>query len=163
MTEIQKSTKALRLGLFLGIVIVVMMIDQFTKQLVATYEVGDIISVLIPGALQFTLVHNTGAAWGMFGDWTNGFIVVALIVCIFIVCFLFFNSNNTNTLTVVACALLFSGGLGNALDRFLNGYVIDMIQVTFIDYPVFNVADCAITIGVILLIVDMLFLNKRYR
>ena len=163
MTEIQKSTKALRLGLFLGIVIVVMMIDQFTKQLVATHEVGDIISVLIPGALQFTLVHNTGAAWGMFGDWTNGFIVVALIVCIFIVCFLFFNSNNTNTLTVVACALLFSGGLGNALDRFLNGYVIDMIQVTFIDYPVFNVADCAITIGVILLIVDMLFLNKRYR
>lgn len=163
MTEIQKSTKALRLGLFLGIVIVIMMIDQFTKQLVATHEVGDIISVLIPGALQFTLVHNTGAAWGMFGDWTNGFIVVALIVCIFIVCFLFFNSNNTNTLTVVACALLFSGGLGNALDRFLNGYVIDMIQVTFIDYPVFNVADCAITIGVILLIVDMLFLNKRYR
>ena len=163
MTEIQKSTKALRLGLFLGIVIVIMMIDLFTMQLVATHEVGDIISVLIPGALQFTLVHNTGAAWGMFGDWTNGFIVVALIVCIFIVCFLFFNSNNTNTLTVVACALLFSGGLGNALDRFLNGYVIDMIQVTFIDYPVFNVADCAITIGVILLIVDMLFLNKRYR
>lgn len=163
MSDIQKSTRGFRLGLFLGIVIVVMMVDQFTKQLVASHEVGDIISVLIPGAFQFTLVHNTGAAWGMFGDWTNGFIVVALIVCIFIVCFLFFNSNNTNTLTVVACALLFSGGLGNALDRFLNGYVIDMIQVTFIDYPVFNVADCAITIGVILLVVDMLFLNKRYR
>ena len=161
MAEIEKSTKAFRLGLFLGIVIVVMMLDQFTKQFVASHEIGEVIAVLIPGALQITLLHNTGAAWGMFGDWTNGFIVVALVVCIFIICFVFFNSNNTNTPTVIACALLFSGGLGNALDRFLNGYVIDMIQVTFIDYPVFNIADCAITIGVILLIVDMLFLNKR--
>ena len=161
MASVQNSTRVFRLCLFLGIVVVVMLLDQFTKQLVASHEVGDVIAVAIPGVLQFTLVHNTGAAWGMFGDWTNGFIVVALVVCILIVCFLFFNSNNTNTPTVVACALLFSGGLGNALDRFLNGYVIDMIQVTFIDYPVFNIADCAITIGVILLVIDMLFFNKR--
>ena len=161
MAGVQKSTRLLRLCLFLGIVVVVMLLDQVTKQLVATHDVGDVIAVVIPGILQFTLVHNTGAAWGMFGDWTNGFIVVALVVCILIVCFLFFNSNNTNTPTVIACALLFSGGLGNALDRFFNGYVIDMIQVTFIDYPVFNIADCAITVGVILLVIDMLFLNKR--
>ena len=161
MADIQKTVKTFRLALFIGLVIVVMMLDQLTKQFAATHEVGDVIAVLIPGALQLTLVHNTGAAWGMFGDWTNLFVVVALVVCIFIVCFLFFNSDTTNTPTVVACALLFSGGLGNALDRFLNGYVIDMIQVTFIDYPVFNIADCAITVGVILLVIDMLFLNKR--
>ena len=161
MTDIQKTVKTFRLAIFLAIVVVVMMLDQLTKQFAATHQVGDIIAVLIPGALQVTLVHNTGAAWGMFGDWTNLFVVIALIVCIFIVCFLFFNSNNVNTPTVVACALLFSGGLGNALDRFLNGYVIDMIQVTFIDYPVFNVADCAITIGVIIFVINMFVLNRR--
>lgn len=161
MTHNQKSVKAFRLALFIGLVVVVMMLDQLTKQFAATHEVGEVIAVLIPGALQLTLVHNTGAAWGMFGDWTNLFVVIALIVCIFIVCFLFFNSSTTNTPTIIACALLFSGGLGNALDRFLNGYVIDMIQVTFIDYPVFNIADCAITIGVITLVIDMLILNRR--
>ncbi len=161
MTQNQKSVKAVKLALFIGLVVVVMMLDQLTKQFAATHEVGEVIAVLIPGALQLTLVHNTGAAWGMFGDWTNLFVVIALIVCIFIVCFLFFNSSTTNTPTIIACALLFSGGLGNALDRFLNGYVIDMIQVTFIDYPVFNIADCAITIGVITLVINMLILNRR--
>lgn len=161
MADIQKTVKTFRLALFIGLVIVVMMLDQLTKQFAATHEVGDVIAVLIPGALQLTLVHNTGAAWGMFGDWTNLFVVVALVVCIFIVCFLFFNSDTTNTPTVVACALLFSGGLGNALDRFLNGYVIDMIQVTFIDYPVFNIADCAITIGVITLVINLFITSRR--
>lgn len=161
MADIQKTVKTFRLALFIGLVIVVMMLDQLTKQFAATHEVGDVIAVLIPGALQLTLVHNTGAAWGMFGDWTNLFVVVALVVCIFIVCFLFFSSDTTNTPTVVACALLFSGGLGNALDRFLNGYVIDMIQVTFIDYPVFNIADCAITIGVITLVINLFITSRR--
>lgn len=161
MADIQKTVKTFRLALFIGLVIVVMMLDQLTKQFAATHEVGDVIAVLIPGALQLTLVHNTGAAWGMFGDWTNLFVVVALVVCIFIVCFLFFNSDTTNTPTVVACALLFSGGLGNALDRFLNGYVIDMIQVTFIDYPVFNIADCAITIGVVILVISLFITSRR--
>ena len=72
-----------------------------------------------------------------------------------------FNSNNTNALMVISCSLIFAGGLGNAIDRFINGYVVDMIEVVFIDYPVFNVADCAITIGVVLLCANMLFFNKR--
>lgn len=146
---------------FLVIAAIVMLIDQFTKQLANAHQVGETFSTLIPGVLQFTLVHNTGAAWGMFGDWTNGLVVLGLVVCIFILCFVMFNSNNTNALMVISCSLIFAGGLGNAIDRFINGYVVDMIEVVFIEYPVFNVADCAITIGVVLLCINMLFFNKR--
>ncbi|MDO4841202.1 MAG: signal peptidase II [Phoenicibacter congonensis] len=157
-----KNNRIVTLVIFIAIVAIVMIIDQWTKSLANVHEVGDVYATLIPGVLQLTLVHNTGAAWGMFGDWTNGFIVVALIVCILLFCFVFLNSNNINKLMVVSCALLFAGGLGNAVDRFMNGYVVDMIEAIFIDYPVFNVADCAITIGVALLIINILFLNKRH-
>lgn len=142
-------------------VVFILAFDQWTKSLCAGYEVGQTMMTVIPGVLDFTLVHNTGAAWGMFGDWTNGFIVIALIICIAIVVFLFFSGRSNDLFTVAACAFIFAGGLGNAIDRFVNGYVVDMIQVTFIDYPVFNVADCAITIGVALLLISVLFANKR--
>jgi signal peptidase II len=159
--DIEKKEGFLRIAIFFGVAILVLCVDQFTKNAVSGYEVGEEIAIIIPSFLRLTLVHNTGAAWGMFGDWTNGLVVVALVVCALIVAFVFFVGKDKNMMTIVSCALLFSGGIGNAIDRFTNGYVVDMIEIIAFDYPVFNVADCAITIGVVLLVLGMLFLNKR--
>lgn len=149
-----------RVLVFVVLAAIILAFDQWTKSLCAGFEVGERMMTVIPGILDFTLVHNTGAAWGMFGNMTDVFIVIALIICVAIVVFLFFTSKATDYFTVVACAFIFAGGLGNAIDRFVNGYVVDMIAVTFIDYPVFNVADCAITIGVVLLLISVLFVNR---
>ena len=159
--DLDKQQSFIRIGVFLGLVALVLILDQLTKSAVFGYNEGDEIAVLIPGFLRLALVHNTGAAWGMLGDWTNGLVVVGLVACMLIVAFVFFKGKEQSMTTIVACALLFSGGLGNAIDRVTNGYVVDMIEIIAFDYPVFNIADCAITIGVILLVLSILFFNRR--
>lgn len=159
--DFDKRQSFFRIGIFLGLVALVLVLDQLTKSMVSDRVVGEEIAVIIPSFLRITLVHNTGAAWGMLGDWTNGLVVVGLVACILIVAFVFFKGKDQSMMTVVACALLFSGGLGNAIDRVTNGFVVDMIEVIAFEFPVFNVADCAITIGVILLIASVLFFNKK--
>ena len=63
---------------------------------------------------------------------------------------------------LAACCLIFSGGLGNVLDRLRLGYVVDMFETTFMDFPVFNVADCFITCGCVLVMVHLAFFHKDF-
>lgn len=148
--------------IFCIIVLLIFALDQWSKSLYADIKVGTTVATLIPSVLDFTLVHNTGAAWGMLGDWTNLFVVIALIVLAGIAFVVFVKGDKTDLFTIVALSCLFAGGLGNAIDRYLNGYVVDFINFKLIDFPVFNVADISITIGVILLLVNIVFFgNKR--
>lgn len=150
--------------LFLLIAGCLLALDQWSKSLYVGVAEGTTVATLIPGVLDFTLVHNTGAAWGMLGDWTNVFIVIALIVLAIIAFIVFVRGERTDTFSVIALSFLFAGGLGNAVDRYLNGYVIDFINFKLIDFPVFNVADMAITIGVIMLLINIvLFGGNRGR
>jgi signal peptidase II len=150
--------------LFLIIAGCLFALDQWSKSLYVGLAEGTTVATLIPGVLDFTLVHNTGAAWGMLGDWTNVFIVIALIVLAIIAFIVFVRGERTDTFSVIALSFLFAGGLGNAVDRYLNGYVIDFINFKLIDFPVFNVADMAITIGVIMLLINIvLFGGNRGR
>lgn len=105
---------------------------------------------------RFRLVHNTGAAWGMFGDSTFMLGVTSSIVCALIMAlYLFYDrivGHAPTRIEALALALVFSGGLGNAIDRFMQGYVIDFIDFTFMDFPVFNIADIGVTCGFVLLV-----------
>lgn len=147
--------------LFIIIVACLFGFDQWSKSLFADVSVGATVASIIPGVLDFTLVHNTGAAWGMLGDWTNVFVVVALIVLAVIAFIIFVKGSQTDYFSVVALSFLFAGGLGNAIDRYLNGYVVDFINFKLIDFPVFNVADIAITIGVVMLFVNVVFMGSK--
>ena len=136
--------------------------DQITKFLtvanIALYE--DV--PFIPGLLQLTYVQNTGAAFSSFlgQQW-----LFALIFAVFTVAMVYELKKNTmgflpfERWCIVA---IWAGGLGNMIDRVRLGYVVDMIEVEFIRFPVFNVADCFITCGCVLLIAHLVLFNKEF-
>ena len=116
--------------------------------------------VLIDGVLELTYVENRGAAWGIFQGARLPFIVLTVLfltVLIFLYCR---KKKELNTLSVVILALIFAGAFGNLIDRAVYGYVRDMIYVSLIRFPVFNIADSAIVIGACLLILQTLFMKN---
>ncbi len=126
--------------------------DQITKYIVITnMELGQTVG-FINGFLDFTYIHNDGGAWGMFGGYRAMLLGVTAIMMIVILVLLIKNGKKSK-LFFWAGTLIISGGLGNMIDRiFRDGKVIDFLHATFIDFPIFNVADCAVVIGAGLLI-----------
>ncbi len=110
----------------------------------------------VSGVFHFRLVHNTGGAWGIFGDSTFILGIIALLVCIVLALYVFVFAKQVNLLQVVGLALVFAGGLGNAISRFTLGYVVDFIELGFIDFPVFNIADIGVTCGVVMFLLGLL-------
>ena len=131
-------------------------LDVATKGWVSEgWQEGDVVTGPILGLVRFHLVHNTGMAWGMFGDSTFALGVLSLAVCAVATAYLFAFSSRPNTLETTGIALVVAGGLGNALDRFTLGYVVDFIEPVFIDFPVFNVADIGVTCGFAIFLAGM--------
>lgn len=131
-------------------------LDRITK----AYVVGEFAlaesRTFIPGILDFTYVHNLGGAWGMLSGHT--WLLVSLTVIVMIICLsLLISKGKNNKMLFWAIALVLSGGLGNLIDRIFNkGIVIDFLHLHFMpDFPVFNIADCAVVIGALLLILDL--------
>ena len=126
--------------------------DHFTKYIVDTnMELGESIP-FIPKFLDFTYIHNTGGAWGILSGKTWLLVVFTAAVMVFCVIFLIRNGFR-NPLLFWSVCLVVSGGVGNMIDRIFNeGRVIDFIRTLFMDFPIFNVADCAVVIGAGLLI-----------
>ena len=144
--------------LIMGIVIV----DQATKWLVveniALYGQVD----FLPGVLSWTYTRNTGAAWSMLEGQRWLFVVVFAVLTVLLLLEYFKFPMPFTALERWFLAAIYGGGLGNMIDRVCLGYVVDMIKTDFIDFPVFNVADCFITCGCILLIVHLIFFNKEF-
>jgi signal peptidase II len=147
-------------GLLAGITPLVVVIDQLTKLYVDAHlphGASWMPSETIASFFQFTHVHNTGAAFGLFPDGNMVFLVIALIVSL-VILYYYRHITERALLLRLALALQLSGALGNAIDRVRVGYVIDFFDVEFwplADWPVFNVADSCIVIGVLLLAVEM--------
>jgi len=136
--------------------------DQITKLLVVA-NIPLFSSVpAIDGLFHLTYVQNTGAAFSAFEgmQWLFALVFVAFAAWIFWE----FSKKRLPFTTVERWAIVavFAGGLGNMIDRLRLGYVVDMIAVDFMDFPVFNVADCFITCGCIFLMVHLIFFNKGF-
>ncbi len=112
------------------------------------------------GLLDFTLVHNTGAAFGIGANATWLFVVVTIVIVAAAIAWIW-AGRCRSLLPVVSFGLLVGGGIGNFIDRVTLGYVVDFIEFSFVDFPVFNVADICITIGVVLLLVWAFFFSAR--
>ena len=136
--------------------------DQFTKYLtVANIALYEDVS-FIPGIVQLTYVRNTGAAFSSFEgqQW-----LFALIFAVFTVAVIYEYKKKAMPFTPFErwlIAAIYAGGLGNMIDRVRLGYVVDMIETTFMEFPVFNVADIFITCGCIALMVHLIFFNKDF-
>lgn len=126
--------------------------DRITKYLVVSgMELNESIP-FIPKFMDFTYIYNTGGAWGILSGKTWLLVVFTAAVMVLCVVFLIKNGKK-NPLLFWSICLILSGGVGNMIDRiFNNGKVIDFLRTLFIDFPIFNIADCAVVIGAGLLI-----------
>lgn len=145
--------------LWIIIIAASVILDQITKMLVvngmALYE-----SIpLIKNVLSFTYIHNYGAAWGMLSDHRWVFIVVTALAIIVMPIFLY-KYRNLHWMFGLSLSLIIGGAIGNMIDRIFLGYVVDFIQATFIDFPVFNVADICVVCGAIMMFVYVAFIDK---
>lgn len=166
MTADEGSRKGALRWLWLAAAVIVA--DQLSKIVVvkkfALYEVLDVLPVL-----ELTRLHNTGAAFSLLAQasgWQRWFfIVLALGISTGIVVWLKGLSGRGATWLAVALSLVMGGALGNVIDRVWHGHVIDFIHFHWQQwyYPAFNVADMAITVGAVMLVIDALVSGRRAR
>ena len=156
-----------RFKLFLTLGAGVLLLDQASKLAVsATLKMHEI-RPLIHGLLNLTLVHNTGAAFGLLAGHTSIlrtiFFLGVSLLAMGVILWMVFRLPQDQKLELFALSLIFGGALGNVIDRARLGEVIDFIDVYYRTYhwPAFNVADSAITIGVILLVFRLVFVKER--
>lgn len=151
--------------LWLGISFFVIVIDQLTKTWAAA-NLPFAQSVILTPFLNFTLLHNTGAAFSFLADaggWQRWFFMgLAAIISIGLFIWILRLSAKQMWLGI-ALALILGGAIGNLIDRTIYGYVIDFIDFYYQQWhwPAFNVADSAISIGVFMLLIDALFFGEK--
>lgn len=135
-------------------------LDQLTKYLtVRGIPMGEQVP-LIPGVIHLTYVRNTGAAFSLFSGMRWLFLL--LVVVFFAATVLLIRRGVvTRTAELWSLAAIGGGALGNAIDRLLYGSVIDMIEPEFIDFAVFNVADSFITCGAVVLVIFLIFFDRK--
>ena len=145
---------------YITLILCLLFTDQLSKFFTVKY-LSEFESVsVIKNILDFTHVHNTGGPWSIFESYPIFFVIMTIII--FILGFLYFKKIKPNHIIQKLSVCLIAGGaLGNLADRIFRGYVVDMIDVNFFDYPVFNVADCYIVVGAILMCVYIIFLDKE--
>ena len=136
--------------------------DQITKALVLTYIPlhGEV--AVLPGVVGLTYVRNYGAAFSSFQGMQWLFAVIFVVFTLLVVWEYKKKAMPFTTFERWCIAAIYGGGLGNMIDRVRFGYVVDMIETRFIEFPVFNVADCFITCGCIALIFHLVFFNKAF-
>lgn len=133
--------------------------DQFTKTYISrSLSLGQSIP-LLKNIFHISLVHNSGAAFGLFKNQKAFFVILSLTVILFIVCDFIFNGHRHTVNKAIGSGLVLGGACGNLLDRLRLGYIVDFLD--FRVWPVFNIADSAITVGIILLGIEVCCKGKR--
>ena len=137
-------------------------LDQITKYLVLAKIPLHSQVDFIPGLVSLTYVQNDGAAWSSFSGMQWLFALIFAAFTLGVVWEYRKKSLGFTKFEWWCIAAIYGGGLGNMIDRLRFGYVVDMIQTDFMNFPVFNVADCFICCGCIVLIVHLVFFNKHF-
>lgn len=150
------------LAIFAIVALVWLVLDQATKalanaQLTAGQATGDI----IPGVFHLTLTANTGGAWSILSDATWLLVIFSLVVCLLIIGFIVYKGQYISIAENIGLGLVCGGGIGNMIDRIIAGQVTDFIDLSFMSYPVFNVADIGVVCGVVIFIVAYLIRLKK--
>lgn len=139
------------------IALLVLAADQAVKYLACRLQSS---FTLIPGVLAFTYAENTGMAFSLLSgrSWLLGLISAAVIV----LGLLALRRYRLGPLPSVAAMLMLGGAAGNMLDRLLRGYVVDMVETLFIQFPIFNLADACLTVGCVLMAWSLIFRPKDW-
>ena len=150
-----------KLLIYILIIIGSIIFDQLTK-----IAAADILPAMggsyefIPGFVSFTYAQNTGAAFSLFSGNTIILAALSLIVSGVLFVIMCKTINKNSVILSLSLSFIVGGAIGNIIDRFMLGFVRDMIQFTFVDFAIFNVADSFACIGVALLAVFLIFIWK---
>lgn len=165
-TTVTLSNERTKLWLWYGIALLVVVLDQITKEMAtALLEYNSPITVL--PVMDWRLLHNPGAAWSFLSDaggWQRWFFIALSSVVSVVIAVWIARLPRVQWLLAVALSLILGGAIGNLIDRVRFGYVVDFISFHWFNgphFPAFNIADAGITVGAGLLILDM-FVNQRH-
>ncbi|MFD1318596.1 signal peptidase II [Loigolactobacillus zhaoyuanensis] len=142
--------------LYLILMAVVVGCDQLLKSWITTHLALQQVQNLIPNLLSLTYLRNNGAAWSILEGKQLFFLILTPLV-ILVLAYLLFKARHEQRLYALGLSFMIAGALGNFIDRLRFGYVVDMLQLDFINFPIFNLADSALTIGVILVFIYLIF------
>ncbi len=129
--------------------------DQITKYFAVKELKGGEPVNFIKGVVRFKYAENTGMAFSLFNGARWVFVAVTVVACSAALWYIF--SNRCKSLWLYwSIAVIVAGGIGNLIDRALYGFVVDFIEPVFVDFAVFNIADCAVTLGAVSLVIYLL-------
>jgi signal peptidase II len=160
-----KPTSARTLHFLLALLVI--LLDRWTKRLVAARIALYSHIQIIPGFFRITHTENTGAAFSLFADspshWKTAMLIGFSLVAMVIVSVLLWRQSHALTITGLALSLILGGAVGNLWDRVASGRVVDFLLVYIKSYqwPVFNLADSAIVVGASLLVIEILFTHQK--
>ena len=156
------SIRVRNLLVFAGCALAWLVLDLASKAVCEAQGLGATLAGNVLGLFRLHVVHNYGAAWNMFEGNVVPLALFAVLVCGALVAFAVYESKRAGVVEMLAIGLVFAGGLGNMIDRIVRGFVVDMIDPLFINFPTFNVADIGVTCGIVVLVV-CLFLQGDAR
>lgn len=140
-------------------IILLLVLDQLVKYWTVTNLALHTGQPFIPNVLSLFYIRNTGAAWGILSGNMVFFVIITIAICGGMIYWA--HKAQRRRIEYIAYVLIFSGALGNFIDRLRLGYVIDMFKLEFMDFPIFNVADICLTIGVMVMILDTILSEWR--
>ena len=144
-----------------GLVGILVVLDQLTKVLALQYlkPVGSV--TVFPHVLDLTFVENRGVAFGLFSGQRWFILLVTAVICVGLIWYWKSLPQKKEYKPLrISLLLILGGAISNILDRLFRGYVVDYLEVTFIDWPVFNLADIFVVVGTILMAIMVLFVLK---
>lgn len=154
------------------IAVVAVILDQVSKYFIVEAAApvdrllegtGDWTHEFIPKLISFSYAENTGGAWSMLDDggWERVLLLGASFISMGLLVYILVKYYKRHPLMNIALAMVLGGGVGNMIDRIRLGYVVDFLTAEFIEFPIFNVADCFVTVGAILLGVYIIFIEPK--
>lgn len=146
--------------LYILIGILTVVLDFVTKKLAVAYLAGQESLPLIEGVFQLTYVENRGVAFGLFQDQRWFFVLLSILILILLT-WLYYKIKTRSIWMKLGAALVYAGAIGNLIDRVVQGYVVDFLDFCLIGFPVFNVADIAVCVGVVMLAIHYIFYMEK--
>ena len=137
-------------------------LDQAVKFRLNAHAAGSVLSDSVAGLLRLHLVHNTGGAWSLFSGATAALGVFSIVMCAALAAFAVHERARISWPELIGLGLVIGGGIGNAIDRFVLGYVVDFIDLSFMDFPVFNIADIGVTCGLALFLIGWIVRERHH-
>lgn len=136
-------------------------LDQWVKWwIVNDLSLGET-KTLIPGVLSLNYIRNTGAAWSMLEGKMWFFVIITVVAVIVVVTLMVKNRKQGNRWLLTGLSFILAGAIGNFIDRVRLGYVVDMFQTDFMNFPIFNVADMTLVCGVIFILIYIILDEKE--